>query len=390
MKNKFFCLLLLGFTSCDMWVKSDLGSAETLADTSLDAPETIQGQINQLHHQFADVWDEITLYADLCSDALTLHALDSPAAEQTELEQRKIAFANVLTSRQYNQLAQLRFYADQLAERMERSPASTAVLMQGRGLFYGYWYGAVARYAYAAYFGLKEQQGGATIDASPFIPSSVLLDQALQRLDKALLQAGSEYERRLVNAFKTRIYWLLGSRVQALTTAQLAFIIEDRPFNAFYSNDLPNLWWSAGKRMVLADRLVGASQAQAGENLRIPVSESVVGIQRLYRSAHYPEKASPIPFITWQELEYIRAELEFESNTTTALSRINAVRRSYGLTNLQTINLNVILEERDKTLFGMGLRLLDQRRLKRWHSTQGTWEYFPISQAERLKNPNLK
>lgn len=126
-------------------------------------------------------------------------------------------------------------------------------------------------------------------------------------------------------------------------------------------------------------------------------------------------EADPIPFMTWQEVYLMRAELELRGYSTGSMSAqqlLNAVRDSYADPTVSEVpggvdfdplsssevTLNRVAIERDRTLFGQGLRLPDQRRLAQpaaeWHlrpSAQSgtTWQWVPISRQERDNNPNL-
>lgn len=126
-------------------------------------------------------------------------------------------------------------------------------------------------------------------------------------------------------------------------------------------------------------------------------------------------EADPIPFVSWQEVYLMRAELELRGYSTGSMSAqqlLNAVRDSYANPTVSEVpggvdfdplssddvTLNRVAIERDRTLFGQGLRLPDQRRLAQpaaeWHlrpSSQGgtTWQWLPITRQERDNNPNL-
>jgi len=126
-------------------------------------------------------------------------------------------------------------------------------------------------------------------------------------------------------------------------------------------------------------------------------------------------EADPISFVSWQEVYLMRAELELRGYSTGSMSAqqlLNAVRDSYadptvsavlGGVNFDPLSsgdvtLNRVAIERDRTLFGQGLRLPDQRRLAQpaaeWHLQEAaqdgrTWQWLPLSRQERANNPNL-
>ena len=72
-----------------------------------------------------------------------------------------------------------------------------------------------------------------------------------------------------------------------------------------------------------------------------------------------------------------------------ARSRLDDIRASHGLGGLGPISMDTITGEREKELFTMGMRLVDQRRFDAWHLDAGTWQYLPLTQNERNQNPNF-
>ena len=104
-------------------------------------------------------------------------------------------------------------------------------------------------------------------------------------------------------------------------------------------------------------------------------------------------------FISWQELFLIRAELElrgYDAGSESALELVNEVRDSYGLSDLNSIDLERLAVERDRTLFATGNRLPDQRRMDvvEWHlkdqvGGQQTAQWLQLTQAETEPNPNF-
>lgn len=111
------------------------------------------------------------------------------------------------------------------------------------------------------------------------------------------------------------------------------------------------------------------------------------------------EERTDMPFISWQELFLIRAELELrgeDAGSESALELVNTVRASYGLSDLNSIDLERLAVERDRTLFATGSRLPDQRRMDvvEWHlkddvNGQTTAQWLQLTQAETEPNPNF-
>lgn len=118
------------------------------------------------------------------------------------------------------------------------------------------------------------------------------------------------------------------------------------------------------------------------------------------------EQRTDIPFISWQELFLIRAELEMRgfdavpsgATAQTPTELVNAVRESFGLDPLDSADVDMerLAVERDRTLFATGNRLPDQRRLDvvEWHlkdevGGQQTWQWLRLEQSETSANPNF-
>jgi hypothetical protein len=114
---------------------------------------------------------------------------------------------------------------------------------------------------------------------------------------------------------------------------------------------------------------------------------------------------TPIEVIDWQENNLMKAELVVRGAMAgDARALINEVRASRvdattklpvsAIAATVTITLNdpvtatsySIYVERDKELMLRGNRLIDQRRFGLFH-LPGRWQYFPISSAEKARNP---
>lgn len=111
------------------------------------------------------------------------------------------------------------------------------------------------------------------------------------------------------------------------------------------------------------------------------------------------EERTDMPFVSWQELFLIRAELElrgYDAGGESALELVNAVRASFGLSDLSDIDMERLAVERDRTLFATGHRLPDQRRMDvvEWHleeevGGEQTAQWLQLTRSETEPNPNL-
>lgn len=120
----------------------------------------------------------------------------------------------------------------------------------------------------------------------------------------------------------------------------------------------------------------------------------------LYRQLKYPSTAAEIPVSRWQEAELIVAEYELlEDEYANAVQRINRVRNAAGLSSFtssdpQEIKEQIIYERRAE--FFLELRRWQDMRYYNiipddWiprAKQMGVDRRFPVSQEERLGNPN--
>jgi hypothetical protein len=286
-----------------------------------------------------------------------------------------------------------------------------------RLVFTGHFFRATTEHYLASYFGAGPRLGGATLSASPFIPTSALHDSALKKYAIALQNAPTAYEARLVNSFVARIHLLEGRFPQALQAATNGLRQGDPPFAATYTAAARNIWGdfadvaNAGpdftRNSVIPNprfrAYVVAEPAEAG---RIPLA--VGRFPATGRTEPYFVQAkfvdtSPIELMTRQENALMLAELRLRlsNDVQGALEEVNRVRADVPLVGNMprlaprtTTNLDSVYIERDKQLFGTGIRLLDQRRLNRWHFTGAraatAWHFIPIPQDEYDSNPNLR
>ncbi|MCI0694022.1 hypothetical protein L0337_18695 [candidate division KSB1 bacterium] len=305
-----------------------------------------------------------------------------------------ITFDNNSVDGAYNPLGELRFFSDDLVRRVDAINVADAAL-QKRAVFIGNLYGGIARYLYAAYFGLNPTEGGGVIDNGPFIPSAQMYDLALEKLQQALTNAATDAERRIVNSLVARIHLIRGNFAAARTAAAAGMASGDAALQGRYSALSTNFYWQQaglGRPQFVADnRFLAYVTADPKEKSRIALSPITgTGGVVFQRQGKYATESTPIDFMTWQENELMLAELDVrDGNAGAALPRVNAVRASHQLDPLAAIDLDGIYVERDKELFVTGVRLLDQRRFNRFHLQAGSWQFLPITDDERNNNPNL-
>ncbi len=182
---------------------------------------------------------------------------------------------------------------------------------------------------------------------------------------------------------------------------------------------------NAGQRGHSATKLPRASIANQNERLplwerrRTPefAGDFVLG----YVQDKYTERDNNVEIIDWRENQLILAEVAIRDlDIATAVGHINNVRDYHSLTltteadlnnfsetkggastadavlypravgNLVTGALGYLIEERDKTLWMKGTRMVDQKRFDLWYLEVFTWSYQPIPTNESKVNPNLK
>jgi hypothetical protein len=392
--------LLLGVLvgGCKDFVNDIQPPNNSVADNLLNDPSQTEFVVKGVVATFEDAFDQISCLGDALSDAFVFDTRLSTATYPTylEIENGTIRVNNSSVEDAEAALGRLRLYADTLVSRAAKINYAATTHdsdLKNLALFTGNFYGGIARYFYASYFGLSEENGGGCINLGPFIPSNQMYDLALDRLKSALLYATPALEP-VVHTLMARIELYKGDFVSA--AADAAKGMQSERLLARYSTEADNFWWSnagSGRLQFIVDqRFPAYVAADPKESARIPLAVAMVvdSITTLYQQDKYPSDTSSIAFLTWQENELIVAELASRSGDDgVALTHVNNVRTFYGLDPATATNLDSIYIERDKELFATGARVIDQRRFKKWHLPAGTWMYLPITQLERTANPNL-
>ena len=460
--------VVVGLMACDAVIDDTEDPISSAGDADLDSPDEVDFLVAGIIARGNNVQDNMTIQAGLLSDQILFGGdIGGGATFPTfrDLMRGHPPGTNPLNNNSVdgtqNHLGQYRFLADNILRRVDRLGADAFEGGESDPLweaaqFHGNFHGGLARYYWATYFGELPRSGGGIISdldnpADPergdFVPSDQMYQLALDKLDEALNWA-DDYETRLINTVKARIYLFQDDVAQAAQYAANGLEPGDAPFQNEYldrSGNQQNAWFSGGgpgrTQVVTALRFFYgddylAQDLESPEAARIPVFDSNdtgevtadglfnrdatspirhdVGLEEgdepvLYAQGLYMGRDAPIDFATWQENHLMLAEAAVRGESgEDALGLINEVRASHGLDDIEQDDfdgneMNTIYLERDKELFTMGLRLPDQRRatiygldaegldldLHGWHLADNTWWFLPITLDERLNNPNL-
>lgn len=420
MKRLLLSVFLLAFVAlgCDSFVENVEEPPDNIAEAQLLDASQVPFLIRGVQTRFATTHDNVTLVADLLSDQAEFGQNgDATFPTYRDIDEGDITFDNNSVDGAFNLLGEYRELADQLVTRIEEIdalPADGGGFADGDparadAFFTAYLHGGIARYFYAAYFGLEPEVGGGVINKSPLIPSDEMYDLALDRLDTALQYASTDYQTRLVNSLKARIHLFKGEYPQAGSLASQGLDQGDEPFQSLHSVQSSNAWWTqAGLgrlQVVVAERFRDYIAADEDEIARVPIlsighgieGEPIAGpleqdpdVSEPFQNL-YPEQGSSITLMSWQETDLIEAEVALRTGGSGALALVNGVRESHGLEALASVDLNTIATERDKEMFAEGIRLIDQRRFDPsvldFHLDAGAWQFLPITQQERNDNP---
>lgn len=445
----FATLALLVFTGCDSFVEEVDDPPDNIADAALNSADQVPFLITGVQARFAQSHDQHTLLADLLSDqAVFGNNSDATFPTFNNLDRGRPERQSNSVDNAFNVLGEYRFLADQLAERIaaidEKDEDSGGfgdndAALRTRALYNSYLHGGIARLFYAQYYGLEPRQGGATIGRSALIPAEEMYALAASKLDSALIfaqQLGENdnpaYKARIVNSLLAQTYlyrsteYGTGQLDLARAAAENGLQEGDAPFQSLHSVQSSNEWWDdAGRgrsQVVAAERMRGYVEEDSTEGYILPpgtppimegdpripllLVEFASGEETLTEPMQdlYPVEGSPIELISWEHNELILAELDIrDGDAASAAERINSVRASHGVTPLganETVDLSLLIEERDKELFAQGQRLVDQRRFDDGllgfdqfpdSTPEGpTWHFLPITQQECVDNENIQ
>jgi len=394
------------FVGCSDWVGNVDPPIDSAPSEQQNTPDRLPFLTSGVQGLFAETHDELTVLAGGLSDEQVFDR-DLPQATFPAFDRLERGDMNIDDGTINNELGELRFHADDLIRRLEEDiDVGSEFEEEAReARFWGYFAGGVARAWYASYMGLEEGEGGGgVIDNGPFIPSEEMYGRALDKLESAKAHA-TDYQARVVNSTMARQLLYRGDQSQgdyqqALDLAQQGLEPGDDPFQSQHNSQSQNEWYNAAgigrTQWRLNTRFAGYIEGNPNEAQRVKLEEIEGRTQTWNRQALYTTRGAPVTFIDWQETYLMLAELGLRTGDSSVdpLELVNRVRESHGLSPLSSVDMDVIIEERDKELLTRGQRIVDQRRFDLWHLDPseeqiGGWKYFPISEQERNNNPNL-
>ncbi|MFC1481617.1 hypothetical protein ACFL6E_05170 [Candidatus Neomarinimicrobiota bacterium] len=410
MKRQYLLLLpilslMMTMFACEDYVTSVDPLIDRVEDGKLNNESEVPFVIVGLDGQFAATHDELMMIADLLSDQLyfSRKIKGTSYSSYEEIDNGDIPIDNSSTGGPEVDIGRLRLYADDIVERVDKVDFTDNDL-RDEALFKGYLYGGAARYYYATYFGLSENEGGGIIDGGSFVPSDDMYDLAIEKFEEALLNTEDAALKRTVNSLIARCYLFQADYTNASAYAEVGMVAGDDPYQAEHNiSDDSNYYYASagnGRRQAGADaRFAAYLTADSTEVDRVLVRELLDDekanrrdTETYYTQTKYPVAETGVDLISWQENELMLAELDIRGGGT-GLTNINAVRASHGIPDLASADMSVLIEERDKELCFTGLRLVDQRRFdadyNTWHLDAALWRYLPISDEERVTNSNI-
>ncbi|MEQ8524666.1 hypothetical protein [Gracilimonas sp.] len=426
---KLLTLLLVSvFTavSCSDWVGETDDPIDEIVDDALNNEEQVPFLETGVLANFAQTHDNLSVTVDGLSDLLQFDPEGNSLATfptYQELDQGDITFDNNSVDGVYANLNETRFLADDLIRRIDQIGNFEDAAVRDQALFTANWVGGISRYWLGSYFGLVPTTKGAPIDNSDIIPRAELYTQAIAKYDEALNYA-SAAQAKIVNSLKAELYIAQNNYSAAADAiADGALVSGDAPLQSLHSLESTNAWYNAagpGRTQLNVDpRFPDYISDVPEEANRIEITgfdEDFSGQVITYYYVNY-ELDSPIDVVTWQEVALMKAEILLDNPAAdvgdpgaTPLSLINAVRASHNIPDyVGTVDMDVIMEEREKELFATGDRLLDQLRTGSFHLQGGSlysvpsspvtgnsylivanpWEHLPITSRERNNNPNF-
>lgn len=396
---------LLLLPACEDFVQGVDDPIDTASPTSVQTEDQMPFFMDGVRGRFHITHDATVVIAEGLSDALVFdqRATDATFPTFRDIDLGELTFENNSVDGPFNQLGRALFLAEELLETAAEIDFEDADL-EREVQFTGNVYSGLSYFYYASYYGLTTDQQGSTIDGGPFVPYTELYATAIQKFTTALNNAPSAYFERVANSLIGRTHLYLGNFGTALSFLQNGLVAGDAPFQSQHSLESQNAFNAQAGRsrnqFTVDPRFADFIAADSSEANRIqietlPEGELASGFEdaTVWRQFKY-EAVENIDIVSWQENNLMLAELDLrgEAVGTSARDLIDEVRVSRDVNTSDagiTVDLDFLIEERDKELWLTGNRLIDQRRFDLWHLPAGTWQWFPLTQNERNENENI-
>ena len=396
---------LLLLPACEDFVQSVDDPIDTANPASVQTEDQMPFFMDGVRGRFHITHDVTVVIAEGLSDALVFDQRASDATFPTfrDIDEGDIIPDNNSVDGPFNQVGRARFLAEELLTTAAAIDFEDADL-EREVIFTGNIYSGLSYFYFASYYGLTPDQQGSPIDGGPFISYTELYATAIQKFTTALNNAPSAYFERVANSMIGKTHLYLGNFGTAQSFLENGLVAGDAPFQSEHSLESQNAFAAQAGRsrnqFTVDPRFADFIDENPEEANRIIIEtllegELAAGFEDaiVWRQFKY-EQPDNIDIITWQENNLMLAELDLQGVGVgvTARDMIDEVRVSREISPLDagaTVDIDLLLEERDKELWLTGNRLIDQRRYDRWHLADGTWKWFPITQNERNENENL-
>ena len=159
------------YYGCSDFVQNVDPPIDSVDDDALNSESQLNFVITGVRIEYQNCYSQLSCLSGALSDELKFDRDVESATYPTydEIDRGVINLNNQSVTDAMVQVGKLRFAADTLIERVKKMEIKDTTL-RNLAFFTGYFYGAVARYFWAAYFGLEPTRGCGVINSSSFIP----------------------------------------------------------------------------------------------------------------------------------------------------------------------------------------------------------------------------
>jgi len=360
MKKILSFFVLIASFSCTNFVNDVDGPIGVNTDSAFNKESEFEALSNGVKLRFAEAYGLAAFLSDLLSDHLVANPTQTIIEQNLlQIDAGQIRIDNPSATRLFRKISELRFLSDDMLRRVEGVTFRNGDFKK-EILYTGRLYRGLAAYLYATYIGIREKEGGSVMDGGVFLSSSQLYDEAIQHFELAMEATQNVGQKKIVFSVMAKTHFFNQKLNDALSAAQNGLQNGDLSLQASFTSASPNPYWKFAGRgnstFIVNPLLVSKESIAAGLKVEQIASDTTLWVQRKYL-----DETSAIDFISPQENILILSEVR---------GLLNSV-------------------DRELLLFVQGTRLPDQRRANKFHLPAGTWQYFPIPEEERLRNPNI-